>query len=342
MPDIYSTDALVGVLQDLKTPKSALLDRYFGTVQTEESEEIHFDKASTVRKLAPFVSPVVEGQVMQERGYTTETFKPAYVKPKTPIDPNRPLKRAMGERIGGGQLSNADRELLAVRMTLEEHVQFIRNRQEWMAAQAMLTGAVTISGDKYASVSISFNRDAGHTVTLTGNDRWSIDHVDSVPSDDLQDWATLIAKNGGGDAIDVVMEPTAWKAFRSNPRMTNKLDFKDARGNEINLGAMRERGLSFKGTTDGFNIFVYQDWYETDAGVVTPFLAAGSVLMASPDVEGVQAFGAIRDPEAGYQAMPFFPKSWIENDPAQRFVMTQSAPLVVPFRSNATLAATVL
>ena len=70
-------------------------------------------------------------------------------------------------------------------------------------------------------------------------------------------------------------------------------------------------------------------------------IAAGSVIVASQDIEGVQAFGAIQDPSAGYVAVPFYPKSWIQDDPGQRFLMTQSAPLVVPLRPNGSVAATV-
>ena len=339
MADLYSTDVLLGVLEDLAVPKSALLDRYFPSVQTDQSEEIHFDLIDGAKKLAPFVSPVLEGRVMQQRGYTTKTFKPAYVKPKTPLDPNRPLKRFLGERIAGGEMSASDREMAILAMEQESHIQLIRNRLEWMAAQILLTGAVTISGDGYQTVSVDYGRHADHTVTLAGGDRWS--ETTATPLDDLQDWATNVAKNGGGEAIDVIMEPSAWKDFRAHAAVVGKLDYRSARGDEINLGAMRERGLSFKGTIDGFNIFVYQDWYETDAGVVTPFIAAGTVIMASQDIDGVQAFGAIQDPAAGYVAVPYYPKSWIQDDPGQRFLMTQSAPLVVPLRPNGSVAATV-
>lgn len=342
MADLYSTDAMLGVLEDLTVPKSALLDAFFNTIQTEDSEEIHFDQADGARKLAPFVSPVVEGKIVQERGFTTRTFKPAYVKPKTPIDPNRPLKRAMGEQIGGTQLSPQQREQIIVAMELENHVQMIRNRLEWMAAQVLATGAVTVSGDGYQTVSVDFGRTNTHTVTLTSNDLWSASHADSKPLEDLQNWATIIVKDSGAGVRNVIMEPDAWNAFRSHSTLAGRLDYRNVTDTSIQLGAANDRGLVFRGQVDGFNIWVYQDWYEAANGTVTPFLASGTVLMVSDALEGVQAFGAIRDPEAGYMAMPYFPKSWVEKDPGQRVIMTQSAPLVVPFRPDASLAATVL
>jgi hypothetical protein len=59
-------------------------------------------------------------------------------------------------------------------------------------------------------------------------------------------------------------------------------------------------------------------------------------------MEGVRAYGAIRDEEAGLQALPYFVKSWIEPDPSVRFIMMQSAPLLVPYRVNACIKVQVL
>ncbi len=48
------------------------------------------------------------------------------------------------------------------------------------------------------------------------------------------------------------------------------------------------------------------------------------------------------DPAFNYEALPFAPKTWVENDPPQRLIrMMQSSPIVIPSRVNAALAATV-
>jgi hypothetical protein len=64
--------------------------------------------------------------------------------------------------------------------------------------------------------------------------------------------------------------------------------------------------------------------------------------MSGPDLQGVQAFGAIRDERAGFRATRLFVKSWLEEDPPVRYVMGQSAPLLVPERVNASLALKVI
>ena len=58
-------------------------------------------------------------------------------------------------------------------------------------------------------------------------------------------------------------------------------------------------------------------------------------------IEGVRHYGAIKDEKAGFQALDYFQKSWTVEDPAARILLLQSAPLVVPYRVNACLAAKV-
>ena len=70
-------------------------------------------------------------------------------------------------------------------------------------------------------------------------------------------------------------------------------------------------------------------------------VADGVVLMSGPDLLGTRAFGQILDPAFNYEALPYAPKTWVEQDPAQRIILMQSSPIVIPSRVNASLAATV-
>jgi hypothetical protein len=70
-------------------------------------------------------------------------------------------------------------------------------------------------------------------------------------------------------------------------------------------------------------------------------LPDGYMIMSGQQLMGTRAFGSILDPAFNYQAMPYAPKTWVENDPAQRILLMQSSPLVIPSRVNACLAAKV-
>ena len=57
----------------------------------KKSEEIHFDidKSKTAFDTVCF-TPLVAGQVVDDEGYVTKSFKPAYAKDKRRFDPLRP------------------------------------------------------------------------------------------------------------------------------------------------------------------------------------------------------------------------------------------------------------
>ena len=338
--NIFSTNVLTRAINSLVATPSHLLDMYFPLIQEETSEEIHFDLISKTRRLAPFVSPVLAGKIVDSQGFTTKTFKPAYLKPKTPFDANRPLKRIPGEQLGG-VLSPEQRMQFLVAQQLLDHKDMVRRRMEVMASEALRTGRVTVTGDNYPTVVVDFGRDPELSKVLTAGAKWTDSGVS--PLNNLQDWAQLVLQKSGAMPIDVTMDIAAWKVFRSDADVAKRLDLRNAAGSVLNLGAQIKEGAVYMGTVDNFNIWVYSGWYLDDAGSEQPILPAGSVVMSNgQQLEGTQAYGAIRDEAAGFQAVPLFTKSWVEQDPSVRYVLTQSAPLVVPSRVNASLYAKVL
>jgi hypothetical protein len=340
MADLFSTDTLNRVVASLLGDPQFLLDRFFPITQSETTEEIHFDTLDGKRRITPFVSPLVEGQIVASLNFKTSTFKPAYVKDKRVFDMNRPLKRYPGEPIGGN-LSPADRMRAMVARDMQDQLTMLNRRLEVMAGEVLTTGKSTISGDKYPTVVIDFGRAAGNTITAST--LWSV--TTSNPLDDLQDWSQLVLQLTGTVPVDVVMTVDVWKVFRNNQNIKDRLNLYRAIGAppSAQLEAQVTEGGQFFGTIDGFNLYVYAGWYVDPAdGVEKPILPAGTVILSSPQLEGTRAYGAIRDEQAGIQALPYFVKSWTEEDPSVRFLMMQSAPLVVPYRPNASFKAKVL
>lgn len=338
--DLFSTDVLNAVVASLYVAPQFLVDRFFPNIQTESSEEIHFDVIPGKRRIAPFVSPLVEGQIVLDLGYVTNTFKPAYIKDKRVFDMNRPLKRSAGEQIGGSMSPmNRLRALIAQNST--DQLDMLNRRLEVMAGEVLCTGKSTIAGDKYPTVVVDFGRAAGNTIVAST--LWSA--AGANPLDDLLAWQQSVLQATGAYLNDVVMSVDVWKVFRANQYVTARLDLFRAIGAPptVNVGAQLADGGVFVGNIDGFNLWVYSAWYVDPAdGVEKPILPAGTVILSGPELEGVRAFGAIRDEAAGLQALPYFVKSWVEEDPSVRFVMMQSAPLLVPYRPNASFKAKVL
>jgi hypothetical protein len=340
MAGTFDTAVLNRVIPTLKTAPRYLIDTYFPNVQTEEAEEINFDIETKKFRLSPFVSPLVEGQIVESVGYTTNKFKPAYIKDKRAFNANRAIKRALGERITGS-MSNEERMRLIIRLDMTDQINMLNNRLEWMAAKVLTTGAVTVSGDKYPTVVVSFGRASGHTVTLSGAARWN--QTGTNPLTDLQTWSETVFAASGSMPMKVTMDPLAWAAFKNNAEVKAHLDlYRSAATLVPTLAADRAvtTGAVLMGRVQYFDISVYSGTYHDDAGVAQKFLPDGTVILAG-DLEGVRAYGAIRDHE-NLNAVPYYVKSWLMEDPSVRFMLMQSAPLIVPYRPDATLSATVI
>jgi len=273
-------------------------------------------------------------------GFKTATLKPAYIKDKRVFDMNRPLKRSPGEPIGGN-LAPADRQRALVARDMQDQLSMLNRRLEVMAGEVLTTGKSTISGDKYATVVLDFGRAAGNTITASV--LWSV--TTSMPMDDLQDWSQLMLQATGVQATDVIMTTDVWKVFRNNASIKDRLNLQRVSQSmpSLDQSAQIQEGGVYMGTVDQFNIFVYAGWYVDPAdGVEKPIIPLKTVILTAPQLEGVRAYGAIRDEAAGLQAVQYFVKSWTEEDPSVRFLMLQSAPLVFPTRPNASFKATVL
>lgn len=335
--DIFSTGVLARVVAELPAPQPFILNSFFTALQTETSEDIHFDVAKGSRRLAPFVSPIVAGKVVQSQGYSTQTFKPAYIKDKRVFDSTRPFKRSIGESIGGS-MDPMQRLQKMLAADLADQVGMLTRRQEVMATEALLTGKVTVEGDMYPKVELDFGRHTDLTKKLLTTARWGETGVD--PLKDIEEWSMLVTQHSGAAANTVVMDVKAWRLFSASEGVQKLLDrFRGA--DQLNTTVTGEGGR-YMGNIGTFDIWVYAGWYEhPDTKVLTPYLPDHTVIITSPELEGTRAYGAIKDEKAGFQAMPYFSKSWVEEDPAVRYLLLQSAPLPVPYRVNAAMAATV-
>jgi hypothetical protein len=339
----YDSVELLGMIESLENdPITLFRDRYFGTEQTFESEEVHFDVVDKSRRLAPFVSPLVKGKVVEKEGFSTKYFRPAYVKPKTPINPTDALKRIAGESLTGS-LSLAQRRDAHVVKALQTHIEMLDMREEVMASEILRTGKVTIAGEGFPTQVIDFGRHAHLTVTLTNNNRWNVNHADATPLADLRAWALLVRQKSNVVVSDVILEPNAFAALLDRISAAEKaLLFDSLRGSQsrVELGPRLAQKVRYEGRLGEFDFWTYSDTYTDAAGAEQQVMPTGSVVLTGAAVEGVRAYGAILDVDA-MVATRVWPKMWKEEDPSRLWVMTQSAPLLTPLRPNASFGAKV-
>ncbi|MES2685750.1 MAG: major capsid protein [Pseudomonadota bacterium] len=341
--DIYSTVELVEVIDTAYKPVNFLRNVFFPEIQTFDTAAIAFDRLRGARKLAPFVSPCVEGRPVRRNGFTTDSFSPAYIKPKMALTPCNSVSRMPGERIGGG-MSLAARRDLQIQNDFMQLVDMIDNRLEWMAAQAMTYGYVDVVGDDYPLVRVDFQRNANNAVILAGANLWSAAGT-ALPVSNLTTWAAVVAGNQGGSVTDVVFGANVWANF------SKTTEFKDLYKNVQVMGGplpgilptvMDDEQKIYHGQFGQFRIWTYNGTYTDDTGATQFYIPPNDVVMvAKQTMRGVQAFGAIMDHDS-LEAAQYFPKMWKQNDPSVIYEMVQSAPLLIPRNVDSTFRATVL
>jgi len=338
----YSTAELMEVSRHIKTITPFYL-QFFPRQINFDTEEIFFDKVDQdYRRLAPLVVPNVQGKPMGMGGYSSLSFKPAYVKPKHAVDPNMVIERRAGEALGAGSLSLEQRRAAAVADILRTHDAMLTNRNEWLAARALIDASVTLSAEDYPTTTVSFQRHASLSYVLSGGARWS--ESTGAPLTDITNGRVNSNNRSGSVIRRVVFGGDAWSLF------TTRVDLKalqDRNYGGLNVNIQRAydgfEGQEYMGTYGGvfgggqIELWIDRSKYVDENGTEQFFLNQKTVVGFS-DVEGVRCFGAIKDFRSGLRAVERFPKMWQEEDPSVEFLMTQSAPLMVPKKPNASFS----
>lgn len=339
---LYDTATLLGIMRQLEPVGSYWLDLCFPYAVNFDDEYIDFEKIVEGRKIAPFVAPLAQGVPIYSEQSEVTRLKPAYVKMKDPVSPNRLMKKSAasgGVLASGGSPSSRFNAIVAdIQRT---HRNAALRREEWLAAQAIIHGKVTISGENYPERQVDFKRASNHTVDSTSSP-WS---SSSDIIGDIEAWRTRVRRaKFGGPVNRLTVGADVWDVMRKNTGLLKQLDT-GVRGTDANFktAIMEGEEVEFVGYISGtLPVYVYSGYYENAAGVAVDYMSPKDVIMTGPNVMGYRCYGAILDHKAGYQASAMFSKMWENEDPSVVYVMNQSAPLMVPVNPNNTLRATVL
>jgi len=338
---VYDTHTLARVMDErIDTPSTFLLDLFFSTVQNFDTETIDFDLIKTGRKLAPFVHPDASAKPTNSGGYITKSFKPANVKLLEVVKPGRAMKRMAGERYSG-DMSPVERMDAVMVDVLAAQERAVLYRLEWMAAQALRFGKVKVEGEDYPTQVVDYERHESLSVALTGANRWGQAGV--KPLDSIETWAQATQDKCGIAPGMVVLGGGAWKLARQDEDFRKVLDVRRQATGNVELGPIKPDDVTrarYVGAIGDFEFWVYQQSFEQGDGTSERFIDDFNVIMGSPAIEGVRAFGAIQD-VASLVPQEIFRKVYDTENPSRRNAYSESAPLVVPSRVNASFCAKV-
>jgi hypothetical protein len=337
--DMFDPRVMLRAIELMKTPRTFLLDTFFTDTEehTTEFAEIDIEKGS--RKMAPFQRPISEGKVMERDAFAAQSIKLPYVKPKRPTTAGDMLKRKPGETVYSGQ-SLADRARAELGKDFRKLQEAIVRREEWMAAQALVTGKVEIKGDD-VHAEIDFLRSAGHNITLAGGDRWS--EATATIDSDLVAWRAMIGQATGLTGRTAVLGADVAEVVLHNEKLQKLLDNRRTEAGFLKANENPVDGVTYLGNLRGIDLWSYDEWYVDDNGDEQPMIPAKHIVLGATgsNVRSTRHYGAIQDLESTGIGR-WFPKSWVTKDPSVRWVQLQSAPLPATHIPDAYVSAQVL
>lgn len=353
---LWSPKQLMQRLRDdrMDALPSLILDRWFTrTFYSGDRDILVGELPAQGRKLAPFVLPTEQGKPMVEyKGASVRAITPPYIKPKDVVrivDARNPVP----EEVLGDPWTLQQRFNWRVGEVQNQHVRGIRLQEIWMAARAMIDGAIVVKyqndqGAPAPEVTINFGRAANQTITLSTT-YW--DNVDYPILDDIDTWATRMSlAKFGGYPTDILVGASVVPVFKKNKQVLSQMDT-TYRGNDVNLRTGIVRGpspgetLVRLGTVgNGINVWGYRDYVENANGDAVDILDPRDVVFIAPGYEGVRCYGAIYNDMAvgGSAQTDIFPTTWPIHDPSGTVIMHESSPLPYSLYPNRTLKARVL
>lgn len=171
----------------------------------------------------------------------------------------------------------------------------ITRTEEFMAAELLKTGSVTIHGlgisGQEIAYTLDFQRNPDHRIILSGGATWGSAGVS--PFNDIKDTRLLIAANGGINPNHVVMGEEAAELFLSDSKTRDRLDNRGMDYGKISpeeldvdvtyLGYVREIG----------HIYTYLGGYEDKDKMKQRYIPARGVALFSEGADNRTIYGGV-------------------------------------------------
>jgi Phage major capsid protein E len=320
---------------------SFIRDNLFQTVKTSNAKTLAVDYYKDSMKLAPWVSPISMGRVVNREKYRTHAWDPPPLKPVRTMHPEDMWDRIAGEAFGSPDPQA--REATALIEDMQDLDNLIARTEELLCCQCITTGHVTcysIEGDERLPLAeLEYEIEPRVLVSPT----WDDGAAD--PLSDLRVAMRALSARAGAQCDFIVMGSAASDAFETNQHVIDGYDKYWIKPGELRPEE-RLWGVTVLGSHRGITLHSYGLTYEDDlTGDMIPFMPDNLVLLA--------ARGA-RSGVLGYAGV------WMENDDGHhelfegtriwktyfkdevRHLRCISKPLPIPFNSKSWLIMQVL
>ncbi len=345
MPDTFTPRQLLAAIYQKGVRRDSFFKRmWFKETHTFSTEKVDLDLVPSKTKIAVYCSPMIGAVVDRAQGYSTASFKPAYVKSKHAVNPNMTVKRSAGEDYASPK-SPADRQAALVMQNIKMENVAIEDREELMCAEMILTGKTVIESPYIETpYEIDSLRNDDNNIVLASDEvKWNkVDPETHDPIADFEAWGEF-----ADGLIDIaVMDKKAWAYFRNFKVIKDALDTK--RGSNSELETMCKdlgKTVSYKGMIGDVAVVVVDEEYVDRAGVTQKVMPANTVILGHTGARGLALYGAIQDLNAqneGLDQAERYASDWIEGkDPALRYTKVEAAPAMFMADANSFVVITV-
>lgn len=339
--DIYALPKLLKVVGELPPPDEYILDTFFQTGESFDTEEVEIQTLKGSKPIAPYVSELQPGKVVLRTGFTAKQYKPALIKPSRNITVNDLKIRRAGDSL----INPVSPEVRARQLLAKDIVELndtITRRKVQQAAELIFTGKVTQIGEGVSQV---IDYDFTNIVTVAAGDKW--DQATSDPIQWLAAQRKLIIDANAPTPDTVLADYDAAVALMRHEKILKLADNRAIDIGNINVSLL-PNGVTYHGYLRdvGMHVYSYSGTYTNDEGQVVPFIPAGHVAILSSREKFSFHYGATVLMTAGGEFEYFrgevAAQSWTTVEPAQRWLQLLSRPLPVPYNVDGWVVAKVL
>lgn len=275
---------------------------------------------------------------------TLKTFQPPFYHEYLDISAHH-LYDNMIEMLANGSMDVAANLAREMALDFVELRKKIERRHEYMCAQVLLTGVVTMTnGDD-----VDFKRKAASIVAYSAPIDFSVGTVD--PSAVIKAGCEFIRTNGKTDAamFDLILGELAMSALINNTIIKDRNDIRNYALDQINAPFMNTNGAAFHGelTCGSYKVrlWTYPQTYETTPGTSVNYIDSKKIILLPNEPIGSSEFALVPQlPRDGRlpQTGPYLIQEEIEYIQAYHRMHIKSTVLPIPVAIDKIWTATVL
>ena len=328
----YDPKTLRGVIRKVEPVRSFFKSRFFSESVTFPTETVSFEFYASKRRLAPYVNPRIGSEAINRDGYDVRTFRTPLLSPSRVITNDTLAMKLLGEQPYNSGVSPDERAAKIAADDLNELLNSISRREEYMCARVKQDGKLNITGKGLNEVV-----DYGFTniETCTQADQWTSSY-DIIAK--LKTKAAELRKNGVNPNM-LILGTDAADALLDNNKVTKLLDLRSVDVGEIKPQEL-ENGVEYIGrlSMPGLYVEIYsynEFYYDSETDDSYPYLDVDTAILQSSHERNTMLYGAVtyideKSREYVTEMNEFVPQTWSEINPPVKHISVSSRPLPMP------------